>query len=96
MFFDEIDALGKKRTGYSTDEVTPRVLTTLLQEMDGLKNNKKPILVMGATNIPQQLDPALLRPGRFDKIIYMHLPDLAARFAIIKVHTNKSSIKSRY
>ena len=89
LFFDEIDSIGKKRGGYSTDEVTPRVLSVLLQEMDGLKNDKKPLMIIGATNLPDQLDPALLRPGRFDKIIYMHVPDKDARKAILKVHLKK-------
>ncbi len=89
LFFDEIDSIGKKRGGYSTDEVTPRVLSVLLQEMDGLKNDKKPLMIIGATNLPDQLDPALMRPGRFDKIIYMHVPDRDARKAILKVHLKK-------
>jgi len=91
LFFDEIDSLGKKRTGYSADDVGPRVLSTMLAEMDGLKTGKT-VIVIGATNIPNQLDSALLRPGRFDKIIYMHLPDKEARMAIFKVHTRKVPI----
>ena len=92
LFFDEIDAIGKKRTAYTSDDVGPKVLTVLLREMDGAVKSKVPLLVIGATNIPQQLDPALLRPGRFDKIIYMHLPDKAAREAIFKVHTKAKGI----
>jgi len=92
LFFDEIDAIGKKRTEYSADDVGPRVLTVLLREMDGAVKSKTPLLVIGATNIPQQLDAALLRPGRFDKIIYMHLPDRAAREAIFKVHTRAKNL----
>jgi len=87
LFFDEIDALGKKRMAASSDDVGPRVLSILLLEMDGLKtDNKKPVIVVGATNVPNKLDPALMRPGRFDKIVYMHLPDKEAREAIFKVH----------
>ena len=90
MFFDEIDALAKKRTSYGADDVTPRVLSIFLQEMDGAGKKKgKMVLVMGATNVPQQLDSAILRPGRFDKIIYMHLPEKEGREAILKVHTRK-------
>jgi SpoVK/Ycf46/Vps4 family AAA+-type ATPase len=89
LFFDEIDALGKKRTGYSSDDVAPRVLSIFLTEMDGALKTKKPVLVIGATNVPDQLDPALLRPGRFDKIVYMHLPDKKARESIIKVHMRR-------
>ncbi|MFH1222088.1 MAG: AAA family ATPase [Candidatus Micrarchaeota archaeon] len=79
LFFDEIDSIGKKRDASGTDEVTPRVLSTLLQEMDGAVKSKSHVIVIGTTNVPNQLDPALLRPGRFDKIIYMHLPDAPAR-----------------
>ncbi len=85
LFFDEIDSIGKKRGGYSTDEITPRILSILLQEMDGIKKESaKPVMVIGATNVPDTLDPALLRPGRFDKIIYMNLPDKEARMAIFE------------
>lgn len=85
LFFDEIDAVGKKRELAGTDSVTPRVLNVILQEMDGVKKSAKPVIVIGATNVPNQLDSALLRPGRFDKIVYMHLPELEARRAIFKV-----------
>ena len=89
IFFDEIDAIGKKRTSDTMDEVGPRVLSALLQEMDGYKGKGKPVIVVGATNVPNKLDLALMRPGRFDKIIYMHLPDYEARKAIFKVHLSK-------
>lgn len=85
LFFDEIDAIGKRRELAGTDSVTPRVLSALLQEMDGAKKSSKQVIVVGATNIPDQLDPALMRPGRFDKIIYMHLPDDEAREEIFRV-----------
>ena len=85
LFFDEIDALGKKRELAGNDSVTPRVLNTMLQEMDGVKKTDKQVIVVGATNIPDQLDAALMRPGRFDKIIYMHLPGPEARKEIFKV-----------
>ncbi|MDO8553493.1 MAG: AAA family ATPase [Candidatus Micrarchaeota archaeon] len=91
LFFDEIDSIGKKRTSYSADDVGPRVLSVLLQEMDGLKSGKT-IIVVGATNVPHQLDAALLRPGRIDKIIYMHLPDKEARKAIFEVSCKKVPI----
>ncbi|MDD5096502.1 MAG: AAA family ATPase [Candidatus ainarchaeum sp.] len=89
IFFDELDAIGKKRGEGGMDEVGPRVLSTLLQEIDGYKDDKKPVIVVGATNVPNKLDPALMRPGRFDKIIYMHLPDLEARKAIFRVHLSR-------
>jgi len=89
LFFDEIDVIGKKRAKGGTDEVTPRILSTMLQEMDGAVKSKANVIVVGTTNIPDQLDRALLRPGRFDKIIYMHLPDVAARKDILKKLTRK-------
>ncbi|MBN2477977.1 AAA family ATPase, partial [Candidatus Micrarchaeota archaeon] len=88
LFFDEIDALAKKRTEYSADDVGPRILSTLLQEIDGFKTGK-PVLIVGATNVPDKLDPAILRPGRFDKIIYMHLPDYEGRKKIFEVALSK-------
>ncbi|MEM2137814.1 MAG: AAA family ATPase, partial [Candidatus Anstonellaceae archaeon] len=88
LFFDEIDSIGKRRDSYTSDDVAPRVMSVLLEEMDGFKG-KKNVITIGATNIPDQLDPALMRPGRFDKIIYMHLPDAEARKEIFKVHLSK-------
>ncbi|VVB58045.1 VCP-like ATPase [Candidatus Anstonella stagnisolia] len=85
LFFDEIDSIGKKRDSYSNDDVGPRILSVFLEELDGFKSQKN-VIVIGATNVPQQLDPALMRPGRFDKIIYMHLPDAPARAQIFQVH----------
>ena len=89
LFFDEIDAIGKKRGADSSDEVGFRMLSTLLTEMDGATKSKVPLLVIGTTNMPAQLDSALLRSGRLDKIIYMHLPDRKAREAIFKVDLKK-------
>ncbi len=93
IMFDEIDTIGKNRSSY-TDDVTPRVMSVLLQEIDGAINSGKPIMVIGTTNIPNILDPALLRPGRFDKIIYMPLPDLKAREAIFKVYLRKYPVQN--
>jgi SpoVK/Ycf46/Vps4 family AAA+-type ATPase len=89
LFFDEIDSLARKRGTNKMDTVGANVLTTLLQEMDGGVKSDKSVIVIGSTNIPDELDPAILRPGRFDKIIYMHLPDLDARKEIFKVHLSK-------
>lgn len=88
LFFDEIDSIAKKRTsmGEGLDVVGPRVLSELLQQIDGANKAKGTVMVIGATNLPNELDPALLRPGRLDKIIYMHLPDPEARREILKVH----------
>ncbi|MFA5077321.1 MAG: AAA family ATPase [Candidatus Micrarchaeia archaeon] len=88
IMFDEIDSIGKSRSGYN-DDVTPRVLSVLLQEIDGAVSSGKPVMIIGTTNIPNELDAALLRPGRFDKIIYMPLPDKEARKQIFKVYAKK-------
>ncbi|MFH1503238.1 MAG: CDC48 family AAA ATPase [Candidatus Diapherotrites archaeon] len=88
IFFDEIDSLaGKRGIDYGT-KVTERVLNQMLAEMDGLEDLKD-ILVIGATNRPDMLDPALLRPGRFDKILLVSSPDAKGRMNILKIHTNK-------
>ena len=91
LFFDEIDTIGKSRENYTTDDVMSRIVSLFLQELDGTKKMKN-VVVVGTTNIPDQLDHALLRPGRFDKIIYMHLPDKDAREEIFKVHCKKIPI----
>ncbi len=94
LFFDEIDSIGKKRdiSGYGeSDQTVARALSTILTEMDGMKE-KEQIIVVAATNVPNQLDPALLRPGRFDKIIYMPPPDQKGREAIFKTVTKKLPI----
>jgi len=91
LFFDEIDSIGKKRDmggGADADQAVSRALSTMLTEMDGMKE-KEQIIVVAATNVPNQLDPALLRPGRFDKIIYMPPPDAEGREAIFKVVAKK-------
>ncbi len=85
LFFDEIDAIAKSRK-LSQDDVTPRVLSTLLQELDGYKENK-PIIFVAATNVPNMIDPAIMRPGRIDKVIYMRLPTKKEREEIFKVKT---------
>ncbi len=90
LFFDEMEGLAKSREKSFNDDVGPRVLSVLLQEMDGFnKKTTKPVIIVGATNMPQQLDPAIMRPGRLDKIIYMHLPDFEARKKILQVHSAK-------
>ena len=88
VFIDEIDAVGKRRdaTLNSNDE-REQTLNQLLSEMDGF-DNQKGIVVLAATNRPETLDPALLRPGRFDRRIPVELPDLAGRKAILQLHAN--------
>ncbi|MEM4501455.1 MAG: AAA family ATPase, partial [Thermofilaceae archaeon] len=89
VFIDEIDALAPVRGLVTADSgVTERVVSQLLTEMDGLERLEG-VVVIGATNRPDILDPALLRPGRFDRLIYVPPPDEKARFEILKVHTRR-------
>ncbi len=85
LFLDEIDAIAKRRDFYSTDDVTPRVLSIMLSEMDGM-DDAEGIIVVATTNMPDLVDPALMRPGRFDKIIYVPPPDEVSRKEILKIH----------
>jgi len=92
IFIDEIDSIAYTRNGDSSDSmVTERVVDTLLTELDGLSGLKN-ILVIAATNRPDIIDPALLRPGRFDKIIEIPMPDKEARMEILKVYLKKMPI----
>jgi len=88
IFFDEIDSLAGKRGVEMGTKVTERVLNQMLAEMDGLEDMKD-ILVIGATNRPDMLDSALLRPGRFDKILLVNAPDSRGRLNILRIHTKK-------
>ena len=85
LFFDEIDTIGVRREHHVGDSVTPRLLSLMLSEMDGLASEDG-VIVVGSTNVPHLLDKALLRPGRFDKLIYVGLPDLRSRIEIFKIH----------
>lgn len=87
VFIDEIDTIGKKRdgAGFSGNDEREQTLNQLLAEMDGFEGNGG-VVILAATNRPESLDPALLRPGRFDRRIPVELPDLAGREAILKVH----------
>ncbi|RLG60446.1 AAA family ATPase, partial [Candidatus Geothermarchaeota archaeon] len=87
IFFDELDAIAPRRgMDISSSGVTERIVNQLLSEMDGIQELKG-VVVIGATNRPDILDPALLRPGRFDKVIYVPPPNLEARYEIFKIHT---------
>jgi transitional endoplasmic reticulum ATPase len=86
VFFDELDALAGRRGQDAGTKVTERVLNQLLAEMDGLEDLND-VLVVGATNRPDMIDPGLLRPGRFDKILLINAPDEKARLGIFDVHT---------
>ncbi|MBA3046136.1 MAG: AAA family ATPase [Candidatus Thermoplasmatota archaeon] len=85
IFFDDLEAMAKHRDLYAGDDVTPRLLSIMLAELDGMDHSAGIILV-GTTNKPEMIDPALLRPGRFDKIIYVPPPDIEERKAVLKVH----------
>jgi transitional endoplasmic reticulum ATPase len=91
IFFDEIDSLAGKRGVEHGTKVTERVLNQLLAEMDGLEDLND-VLIIGATNRPDMLDPALLRPGRFDKILLVNAPDEKGRKVILEIHTKNMPI----
>ena len=89
IFIDEIDAIGKKRdSAYGGNDEREQTLNQLLTEMDGF-DGRKGVVILAATNRPEMLDKALLRPGRFDRRIQMELPDLEGRKAILQVHLKK-------
>jgi SpoVK/Ycf46/Vps4 family AAA+-type ATPase len=94
VFFDELDALCPKRGQGGSEggsQVSERVVNQLLTEMDGL-DGRKQVFVIAATNRPDIIDPAMLRPGRLDKLIYISLPDAAGRFAILQKHTRSTPL----
>ena len=92
VFIDEIDTIGKKREGgMGCNDEREQTLNQLLTEMDGF-DGKKGVVILAATNRPDSLDKALLRPGRFDRRIPVELPDLAGREAILKVHAKKIKV----
>jgi len=88
IFFDEIDALAVKRGDGEGSQVAERVLSQLLTEMDGVEPMKN-VVVVAATNRPDLLDPALLRPGRLDRLVYAAPPDEHDRHTILSVHTRR-------
>jgi transitional endoplasmic reticulum ATPase len=85
LFMDEVDALAKRRDMYSADDVSPRLLSIMLSEMDGMDKTGG-VIVVATTNKPEMIDPALMRPGRLDKIIYVPPPDFNERTDVVKVH----------
>ncbi|MDA4115097.1 MAG: CDC48 family AAA ATPase [Thaumarchaeota archaeon] len=92
IFFDEVDAIAPRRKSGETDsQVTERVVSQLLTEMDGLEELKG-VVVLGATNRPDIIDEALLRPGRFDKLLRIPPPDKEGRIEILKIHTKKKPL----
>ena len=93
IFFDEMDSIAPKRNASSDSRVTERVVNQLLTEIDGLRDLHG-IVVIAATNRPDIMDSALLRPGRFDRIVYVGVPDEQARLAIFKVHAANMKLSS--
>ena len=92
IFFDEIDSIAPVRGGgYGDSHVTERVISQLLTEMDGLEELRG-VVIIAATNRPDIIDPALLRPGRFDKLLYVPPPDIEARKEILKIHLRKKPL----
>ena len=92
VFIDEIDAIGKKRDGQiGGNDEREQTLNQLLTEMDGFEGNNG-VIILAATNRPESLDPALLRPGRFDRRVPVELPDLKGREEILKVHAKKIKV----
>ena len=93
VFIDEIDAIGQKRSGgqYGGNDEREQTLNQLLTEMDGFEGNNG-VIILAATNRPESLDPALTRPGRFDRRVPVELPDLKGREEILKVHAKKVAL----
>ncbi|CAI5702467.1 hypothetical protein KXD40_003358 [Peronospora effusa] len=94
IFIDEIDALAKARGGLNSNDEREQTLNQLLTEMDGFEGNANGVIVIAATNRPEVLDPALCRPGRFDRHVYVGLPDTKGREAILEVHCRNVRLDS--
>lgn len=93
IFFDELDSLARSRGGHLGDaQVTERVVNQLLAEMDGLEELRQ-VVVLAATNRPDMVDPALLRPGRFDEMVYVPVPDKSGRLEIFKAQTRSMALE---
>jgi transitional endoplasmic reticulum ATPase len=86
IFFDEIDSIAPQRSAVSDTHVSERVVSQILTELDGVEELKD-VIIVAATNRPDMVDPALLRPGRFDRLIYIKPPDRASREKIFAIHT---------
>lgn len=93
LFFDELDSIAKSRGGTVGDAggAADRVINQILTEMDGM-GAKKNVFIIGATNRPDIIDPAILRPGRLDQLIYIPLPDEKSREAIFRANLRKSPV----
>lgn len=86
MFVDELDAVGGRRS--MERQYARQTLNQLLTELDGFEEHSG-VIVIGATNLPEVLDPALVRPGRFDTLVHVNLPDVRGRLAVLKLHSRK-------
>ena len=95
VFFDELDAIGASRTSGETAQAAERVVSQLLTELDGI-GGRDEVIVIGATNRPERLDDALLRPGRFDRTVSVGMPDVRAREEIFRVHTAPYALGEAY
>jgi len=92
LFFDELDSLAPVRGGsLGEPQVTERVVNQMLAELDGMEELRG-VVVLGASNRPDLIDPALLRPGRFDELVYIPVPEREARLDIFKVHTRRMAL----
>ena len=92
IFFDELDSLAPLRgSSFGEPQVTERIVNQILAEMDGMQELKG-VVVLGATNRPDMIDPALLRPGRFDELVYVKIPDAEARQEIFRAHTGRMAL----
>ncbi|MFA5050168.1 MAG: tetratricopeptide repeat protein [Candidatus Micrarchaeia archaeon] len=94
LFFDEVDAIGGRRDQGQGQQYLKMAVNQLLYEMDGVEANNQNVLVVGATNAPWDVDPALRRSGRFSKTIYIPAPDFTSRMAILKIHSKKRPVKT--
>jgi transitional endoplasmic reticulum ATPase len=84
VFFDELEALAAKRT-YTREATSSKIVSTFLSELDGFSQNNRGVLVIGATNVPWAIDPAMRRPGRFDRVVFVPPPDREARESILEI-----------
>jgi ribosome biogenesis ATPase len=91
VFFDELDALCPKRGGESSSGVSERVVNQLLTELDGLESRRE-VFIIAATNRPELIDPAMLRPGRLDKLVYVPLPKPEDRVSILHAITRNVAL----
>ncbi len=93
LFFDELEALAGKRKN-SRDGVAAKIVSQFLSELDGFARNNQGVLVLGATNVPWEIDAAFRRPGRFDRVLFVPPPDREARQSILEIHLRERPVES--